>query len=166
MYMNSSPRSDITRGEPFAFRLARSIYKDQMFVGVPGNVCDNPVCDCRDLGMAIYDYPEEGNELFGEPLYVFVLDLKNRSLRESPDITDESRAFGLSFLNHAAESQWPLFEKAFEHLKTEAIRFKKECTGTEATIAGQMISLHEGKAGRNDPCPCGSGRKYKNCCGK
>jgi uncharacterized protein len=22
-----------------------------------------------------------------------------------------------------------------------------------------------GKAGRNDPCPCGSGRKYKHCCG-
>ncbi len=22
------------------------------------------------------------------------------------------------------------------------------------------------KAGRNDPCPCGSGKKYKNCCGK
>ncbi len=20
--------------------------------------------------------------------------------------------------------------------------------------------------GRNDPCPCGSGRKYKRCCGK
>jgi preprotein translocase subunit SecA len=26
---------------------------------------------------------------------------------------------------------------------------------------------HEGpKVGRNDPCPCGSGKKYKNCCGK
>jgi hypothetical protein len=26
---------------------------------------------------------------------------------------------------------------------------------------------HEGpKIGRNDPCPCGSGKKYKNCCGK
>lgn len=23
-----------------------------------------------------------------------------------------------------------------------------------------------GKTGRNDPCPCGSGKKYKNCCGK
>ena len=23
-----------------------------------------------------------------------------------------------------------------------------------------------GKVGRNDPCPCGSGKKYKNCCGK
>ena len=22
------------------------------------------------------------------------------------------------------------------------------------------------KVGRNDPCPCGSGKKYKNCCGK
>ncbi|MBO5028203.1 MAG: SEC-C domain-containing protein [Muribaculaceae bacterium] len=22
------------------------------------------------------------------------------------------------------------------------------------------------KSGRNDPCPCGSGKKYKNCCGK
>ena len=24
----------------------------------------------------------------------------------------------------------------------------------------------EAKAGRNDPCPCGSGKKYKNCCGQ
>jgi len=25
---------------------------------------------------------------------------------------------------------------------------------------------HEGsKTGRNDPCPCGSGKKYKKCCG-
>ena len=22
------------------------------------------------------------------------------------------------------------------------------------------------KVGRNDPCPCGSGKKYKQCCGK
>jgi len=24
----------------------------------------------------------------------------------------------------------------------------------------------ETKIGRNDPCPCGSGKKYKKCCGK
>ena len=24
----------------------------------------------------------------------------------------------------------------------------------------------KGKIGRNDPCPCGSGKKYKNCCGR
>ncbi|MBN2463987.1 MAG: SEC-C domain-containing protein, partial [Dehalococcoidia bacterium] len=22
------------------------------------------------------------------------------------------------------------------------------------------------KVGRNDPCPCGSGKKYKHCCGR
>ncbi|MFR7895260.1 MAG: SEC-C metal-binding domain-containing protein [Dysosmobacter sp.] len=22
------------------------------------------------------------------------------------------------------------------------------------------------KIGRNEPCPCGSGKKYKNCCGR
>jgi uncharacterized protein len=26
-------------------------------------------------------------------------------------------------------------------------------------------SAHRGKIGRNDPCPCGSGQKYKRCCG-
>jgi preprotein translocase subunit SecA len=24
----------------------------------------------------------------------------------------------------------------------------------------------EKRVGPNDPCPCGSGKKYKNCCGK
>ncbi|PYU20285.1 MAG: hypothetical protein DMG30_21520, partial [Acidobacteria bacterium] len=27
-----------------------------------------------------------------------------------------------------------------------------------------MISHANGKIGRNDPCPCGSGKKYKRCC--
>ena len=26
--------------------------------------------------------------------------------------------------------------------------------------------LKSDKVGRNDPCPCGSGKKYKECCGK
>jgi preprotein translocase subunit SecA len=33
--------------------------------------------------------------------------------------------------------------------------------------AGEETYKREGpKVGRNDPCPCGSGRKYKKCCGK
>ena len=28
------------------------------------------------------------------------------------------------------------------------------------------IVVKEDKVGRNDPCPCGSGKKYKKCCGK
>ena len=31
----------------------------------------------------------------------------------------------------------------------------------------QRTVVHKTSApGRNDPCPCGSGKKYKNCCGK
>lgn len=26
--------------------------------------------------------------------------------------------------------------------------------------------INENKIGRNEPCPCGSGKKYKYCCGK
>ena len=34
---------------------------------------------------------------------------------------------------------------------------------------GKLVSFaeaqtHKAKVGRNDPCPCGSGKKYKNCC--
>jgi len=41
----------------------------------------------------------------------------------------------------------------------------------EARLAGdgprqpRRVSASQ-KVGRNDPCPCGSGKKYKNCCGK
>ena len=36
--------------------------------------------------------------------------------------------------------------------------------GGEASGAKQPV-LSDKKAGRNDPCPCGSGKKYKKCCG-
>lgn len=29
----------------------------------------------------------------------------------------------------------------------------------------QPIRTRQNKIGRNDPCPCGSGKKYKKCCG-
>ncbi len=40
----------------------------------------------------------------------------------------------------------------------------------EVLQGGQTVKVatvrHEGpKVGRNDPCPCGSGKKYKKCCG-
>ena len=33
-------------------------------------------------------------------------------------------------------------------------------------IGEQPIVREDPKIGRNDPCPCGSGKKYKKCCGK
>jgi preprotein translocase subunit SecA len=39
---------------------------------------------------------------------------------------------------------------------------------SEAAAAVEKAKpVHTGpKVGRNDPCPCGSGKKYKQCCGK
>ncbi len=40
-------------------------------------------------------------------------------------------------------------------------------TQEEASRAGETVTVRRStpKVGRNDPCPCGSGRKYKKCCG-
>ena len=35
----------------------------------------------------------------------------------------------------------------------------------QAAPAGQTVRRETPKVGRNDPCPCGSGKKYKKCCG-
>ncbi len=37
---------------------------------------------------------------------------------------------------------------------------------TKQTAAGNLITKDGKKVGRNDPCPCGSGKKYKKCHGK
>ena len=38
---------------------------------------------------------------------------------------------------------------------------------TEVEQPTQRVIADMGKhVGRNDPCPCGSGKKYKKCCGK
>ena len=37
--------------------------------------------------------------------------------------------------------------------------------GGDSSSGSQTV--HKGaKVGRNDPCPCGSGKKYKKCCGQ
>ncbi|WP_371740172.1 SEC-C metal-binding domain-containing protein [Bradyrhizobium sp. CCBAU 51765] len=39
-------------------------------------------------------------------------------------------------------------------------------TTSRFRISAQRPSLPRGtKVGRNEPCPCGSGKKYKKCCG-
>jgi len=37
---------------------------------------------------------------------------------------------------------------------------------TEYEKPKEIVSVGDKKIGRNDPCPCGSGKKYKKCCGK
>jgi len=40
-----------------------------------------------------------------------------------------------------------------------------ESGGGDGTLKKQPVRKSAAKVGRNDPCPCGSGKKYKKCCG-
>ena len=55
------------------------------------------------------------------------------------------------------------------HVHTETSHFEKEAAGNQEKIKEEKNKSPEGavqskKIGRNEPCPCGSGKKYKKCC--
>jgi preprotein translocase subunit SecA len=56
------------------------------------------------------------------------------------------------------------------HIKVQSRVQQKEQTQMKTNTAdndGPPKPVHKDKSvGRNSPCPCGSGKKYKNCCGK
>jgi SEC-C motif-containing protein len=66
------------------------------------------------------------------------------------------------------------FEASYERdglkdVHHETGRFKKtdgRWFYTEGSVAAQTIVRSSPKVGRNDPCPCGSGKKYKHCHGR
>ena len=56
---------------------------------------------------------------------------------------------------------------AFDQLlaRAAASRAAQQASGGASAQPGAQPGGHR-KIGRNDPCPCGSGKKYKNCHGK
>lgn len=55
--------------------------------------------------------------------------------------------------------------KAVVERKVENKQVARE-TSTNQNIANGTVRRNGAKIGPNDPCPCGSGKKYKKCCGK
>ena len=66
----------------------------------------------------------------------------------------------LYFNMRDAKADWLYTIKAWKDILTEEQINSITREYREANMA------HSDKIGRNDPCPCGSGKKYKNCCGK
>jgi preprotein translocase subunit SecA len=99
-------------------------------------------------------------------------------------------------LTEYKQESFRLFEDLIRKIKTESIQFihRVDLTQQEEQIAAQKeqedeyieditesnniahqeaveeiqerVAISTKKPKRNDPCPCGSGEKYKNCCGK
>ena len=63
-----------------------------------------------------------------------------------------------------------LFAKPAEELRRREVA--KQKTAELASVGGEkekprpVVRRASEKVGRNDPCPCGSGKKYKQCCGR
>ncbi|MCI5480949.1 MAG: SEC-C domain-containing protein, partial [Lachnospiraceae bacterium] len=60
-----------------------------------------------------------------------------------------------------AKADWlyelPQWDEIFTRERQKELYLEQKKSGT--IIKGAKI-------GRNDPCPCGSGKKYKKCCGR
>jgi Predicted metal-binding protein related to the C-terminal domain of SecA len=55
-------------------------------------------------------------------------------------------------------------EEEYQHKETAGnLQYAGSADGSDKTKEPKRRI--EPKVGRNDPCPCGSGKKYKKCCG-
>ncbi|MDC3043059.1 preprotein translocase subunit SecA [Candidatus Pelagibacter sp.] len=66
-----------------------------------------------------------------------------------------------------------LFENLLGKIKTDLVTMllnlkiiqKEEEDNSKNKVKENLKSIAKSKIGRNEPCPCGSGKKYKHCCG-
>lgn len=101
---------------------------------------------------------------------VSFLDGANDSFKqrlELEDITEETQISAeidfekLLWNMHEVKAEWLYNLTEWDNVLSEEKRkeIKKDHNRSKQVI-------NDNKVGRNDPCPCGSGKKYKKCCGK
>lgn len=111
-------------------------------------------------------------EKYGQEVLTMVgfLDGINDSLKEANPIETmtEDTVVSLAFDTEKlyknmvdAKAEWlyelPQWEKIYDEETRKRLYREQKQSGT---------IRKEKKIGRNDPCPCGSGKKYKKCCGR
>ena len=105
------------------------------------------------------EYRREAFELYGELLDV----IKNDVVKSIMTVQIRSA----SELDQASESMnedlAKLSDVKYQHAEAQATL---AAVTEQAEVELTPAPIRTGpKVGRNDPCPCGSGKKYKNCCG-
>ena len=95
-----------------------------------------------------------GAQLFGQLLAVVKMDV-TRTLLNVRIQTQEEAAL-------AAQA----IEQQGEHLSNVTYTHPNEDGSVATETDPSTVAAEVPRVGRNDPCPCGSGEKYKNCHGK
>lgn len=102
------------------------------------------------------EYKRESFELFQHLLFAIKEDviriLSHVQVRSPEEIEAEERQ------RRAAAQQ----AMEFQHAQAQAA----SRTAQSAAAADAKVATAKPKVGRNEPCTCGSGKKYKHCCGK
>lgn len=128
--------------------------------------CIDPACDCRRLMVNVY--PDLSLE---EPLAIITYGWDSLAFYEKwlPGYDPvETKGPALEFYSPHTELAHRILERFKERLKEyplDAI-FARHYQAVKAELKKQQARvLPSSLVGRNDPCPCGSGKKAKKCCG-
>jgi preprotein translocase subunit SecA len=90
-----------------------------------------------------------------------LVEYKKEGLRLFKDMQESVNAEILRLLPHVGAGAF-----AQEEEKLKETQKGMKLAGAEGKTDGNASSKKKDEVGRNDPCPCGSGKKYKKCCGK
>ena len=94
----------------------------------------------------------------------------NESLKNSYDLEKVDENTELVFDIDLENLYFNMLDAKADYLYTlpqwDGIFSQEKRAEIEKNYKDSKIVRNENKIGRNDPCPCGSGKKYKKCCGK
>jgi preprotein translocase subunit SecA len=93
-----------------------------------------------------------------------VLPFADEDEEEEDDDNEEALVGANSEERRAAQSVVEDFTRNIQRKKDKEMAALQFAGGSDAT-AEKKQAVSDKKAGRNDPCPCGSGKKYKKCHG-
>lgn len=83
------------------------------------------------------------------------------------DLTGEDVLIGMDIITRGDFAITNVGGKTTFSFRIPSVETIDYCKQPNQTVSKVNLPIVKGKQpGRNDPCPCGSGKKYKNCCGK
>jgi hypothetical protein len=120
--------------------------------------CVNPICRCRNALLNFVLVPEGATQLQhlsadGPSLFY---DHERGTIDTDSPHDSEARALLVGLIRDRPD---------LKHLLGERHRLLRRLFARQQTAPPAPAPVRRAKIGRNDPCPCGSGRKYKKCCG-
>lgn len=121
--------------------------------------CDNPACDCQRLTADIMKLGEDG-EPIGKSQAVISYDWSSQERQCAPVLTEESPQTSVARCLLEAYKKCIHCDEYLLRIKSHYARVKQLAL-EKATIRNTPLRQ---KIPRNDPCPCGSNKKYKKCC--